>query len=130
MLISLAKLKILMTKHSNAIEYFKKSYLHFINSGDTVSAAYELCNIGEIYYDEGNINESLKYFEDAVKHMKELEDKRHSAIQLQSMADIYFKIKQIDLAKKYCKESLDILQSLGNDRDIKNALKKMDRYTK
>lgn len=117
-----------MTTHVNAIEYFKKSYLHFINSGDSVSAAYELCNVGEIYYDDGNIQEALKYFEDATKHMKDLDDKRHAAIQLQSVADIYFKINQVDLAKSCISDSISLLEKYGNERDIMNAKNKLEKF--
>lgn len=117
-----------MTKHTNAIEYFKKSYLQFIREGDNISAAYELCNIGEVYYDEGNLPEALKYLEDAMEHMQNLEDKRHAAIQLQSMASFYEKINQINLAKKCCIDSIKMLEIHGDERDVSNAKKKLSKY--
>jgi len=114
-----------MTNYTDAIEYFKKSYLFFTKSDDNVSAAYALCNIGEIYYDSGNIVEALEYMKDAVEHMAKLEDKRHAAIQLQGLGDIYEKMQQTDLANNCYSESLEILQKYGNSRDIINAEKKL-----
>jgi len=118
-----------MTKHANAIEYFKKSYLHFIRSGDNISAAYELCNIGEVYYDSGDLIQALKYLQEAAEHMNNLEDKRHAAIQLQSMATFYEKINQQQLAQKCCLDSIKLLEIYGDERDISNAKKKLIKYS-
>jgi len=114
-----------MSNYVDAIEYFKKSYLFFTKSDDNVSAAYALCNIGEIYYDSGDINKSLEYMKDAVEHMNKLDDKRHLAIQLQELGDIYKKMQQPDLAGNCYKESLDLLKTFGNQRDILNIEKKL-----
>jgi len=114
-----------MTNYIEAIEYFKKSYIYFVKSDDNVSAAYALSNLGEIYYDSGDMNTSLEYMKEAVELMHKLDDKRHAAIQLQGLGEIYEKIMQDDFAKNCYSESLEMLKKYGNERDIMNAEKKV-----
>lgn len=108
-----------------ALDYFTRALIIKEELGDKVSMAGTLCNIGNIYNEQGAYSTdpeiknkfyttALDYFFKALKIKEELGDKNGMAINLGNIGNAYMAQKKYGEAEKY------LLQALSIDKEIES----------
>jgi CHAT domain-containing protein/Tfp pilus assembly protein PilF len=101
------------------------------------SAGVELNNIGVIYKEGGDFEQSIKYYEQALDWRRRTKDRSGEAVTLDNIGQSYLGMKQFDKALDYFNEALPIRREVKDRRgegltlsNIANVYMGKEQYTK
>ncbi len=80
------------------------------------SGAYN--NTGLIYFNQGDIENTLKYFHLSLETDKEIGNKSGIGLSLNNLGYVYYEFKDYDQAMKYFNEALAMQREVGEDEEI------------
>jgi len=104
--------------YEKALEYYKKSLIHYRQTGDQFSESNAMNFIGGVYWQSGEYRKALDYYKHSYNLRSQVGDKKYIARAHTNLALVYRSLKEQDSALVEYQNALGIYKEIG---DQKNA---------
>lgn len=104
-------------KVKEALPYLLEA-LRLLYNGDKTARAGQLLNVGNAYYNLGDLKNAADYHLKSLSLFEEVNNKRGQSFCLNSLGNDYSELKQYSAAKKYYSKSEKLKEELGDKRGL------------
>lgn len=111
-----------LSKHPEAINFFKKAIVTGSRSGDKKVVARAYNNMGIVFIKEGNNPEALKNYFTGLKLRQELKDSSEMGSSYANIGNIYFKENNLKEALHNYEIAISLFEATSNKFGLANAL--------
>ena len=111
-----------LKKYKDALKHFKIALDLAEKNGNKKMLPAALANIGNIYFEKGELNKAVEYYRRGLKIAKEINlRKSYIALNSYNLGITYYRLKKYSEAVKFLKEALNIYNQLKDTRSKINS---------